>query len=201
MSKNPFLFNTHDLPRRPGEMREYELTFDEHEALGFEVLAIAADEPIDIDLRIESVAEGILATATVRTEASGECGRCLDAVYYDVNESFQELYEYVEDPRQARKKNKPGKKRVNKTEEEDFSMYADVEAAASTDKSKIYCSQKILGLSPSKLISIGFDFVGANAIDTDTIGSYFGNTADFNNNSGIRFAANFPVISNNKVIY
>jgi uncharacterized protein len=120
MSKNPFLFNAHDLPRRPGEMREYELTFSEHEALGFEVLAIAADEPIDIDLRIESVAEGILATATVRTEASGECGRCLDAVYYDVDESFQELYEYVEDPRQARKKNKPGKKRVNKAEEEDL---------------------------------------------------------------------------------
>ena len=120
MSKNPFLFNAHDLPRRPGEMREYELTFDVHEALGFEVLAIAEDEPIDIDLRIESVAEGILATATVRTEASGECGRCLDAVYYDVDESFQELYEYVEDPRQARKKNKPGKKRVNKAEEEDL---------------------------------------------------------------------------------
>jgi uncharacterized protein len=101
-------------------MREYELTFDVHEELGFEVLSIAADEPIDLDLRIESVAEGILATATIRTEASGECGRCLDAVYYDVDESFQELYEYVEDPRQARKKNKPGKKRVNKTEEEDL---------------------------------------------------------------------------------
>jgi hypothetical protein len=33
MVKNPFLFNTHDLPRRPGEMREYELTIDVHEAL------------------------------------------------------------------------------------------------------------------------------------------------------------------------
>ena len=120
MSKNPFLFNAHDLPRRPGEMREYELTFDVHEELGFEVLSIAADEPIDIDLRIESVAEGILATATVRTEASGECGRCLDAVYYDVDETFQELYEYVEDPRQARKKNKPGKKRPSKVEEDDL---------------------------------------------------------------------------------
>jgi uncharacterized protein len=120
MVKNPFLFNTHDLPRRPGEMREYELTIDIHEALGFEVLSIAEDEPIDIDLRIESVAEGILASATVRTEASGECGRCLDAVYYDVDETFQELYEYVEDPRQARKKNKPGKKRPSKVEEDDF---------------------------------------------------------------------------------
>jgi len=120
MSKNSFLFNTHDLPRRPGEMREYELSIDSHEELGFEVLSIAEDEPIDIDLRIESVAEGILATATVRTEASGECGRCLDAVFYDVDESFQELYEYVEDPRQARKKNKPGKKRPQKNDDEDL---------------------------------------------------------------------------------
>lgn len=126
MSKNPFLFNTHDLPRRAGEMREYELTIDEHEALGFEVLAIAADEPIDIDLRIESVAEGVLATASVRTEASGECGRCLDPVFYDVDETFQELYEYVEDPRQARKRNKPGKsgksgdKRAQKNDEDDL---------------------------------------------------------------------------------
>ncbi len=31
MSKNPFLFNTHDLPRRPGEMREYELTLPQFE--------------------------------------------------------------------------------------------------------------------------------------------------------------------------
>ena len=87
-----------------------------------------------------------------------------------------------------------------KTEEEDFSMYADVVEAPSTNKSKVYCSQKILGLSPSKLISIGFDFVGANSIDVDTIGSYFGNTANVKYNTGTRFSANFPVISNNKMI-
>lgn len=84
--------------------------------------------------------------------------------------------------------------------EEDFSMYADVVDAPSTNKSKVYCSQKILGLSPSKLISIGFDFVGANAIDVDTISSYFGNNANVKYNTGIRFTANFPVISNNKMI-
>ncbi len=118
MSVNPFLFNTHDLPRRAGEMREYELTIEKHDALGFEVLAIAEDEPIDIDLRIESVAEGVLASASVRTVATGECGRCLDPVSYDVDEKFQELYAYVEDPRQARKKAKPGKKRVAKEEDD-----------------------------------------------------------------------------------
>lgn len=89
---------------------------------------------------------------------------------------------------------------TSKTVEEDFSMYADVVEAPSTNKSKVYCSQKIIGLSPSKLISIGFDFVGANSIDVDTIGSYFGNTANVEYNTGTRFSANFPVISNNKMI-
>ena len=119
MPQNPFLFNTHDLPRRAGEMREYELTIDKHEALGFEVLAIAKDEPIEIDLKIESVAEGVLATASVRTIASGECGRCLDPVEYDVDESFQELYEYTEDPRQARKKDKHKKREPEELDDED----------------------------------------------------------------------------------
>lgn len=119
MPQNPFLFNTHDLPRRAGEMREYELTIDKHEALGFEVLAIAQDEPIEIDLKIESVAEGVLATASVRTIASGECGRCLDPVEYDVVESFQELYEYTEDPRQARKKDKHKKREPEELDDED----------------------------------------------------------------------------------
>ena len=119
MPQNPFLFNIHDLPRRAGEMREYELTIDKHEALGFEVLAIAQDEPIEIDLKIESVAEGVLATASVRTIASGECGRCLDPVEYDVDESFQELYEYTEDPRQARKKDKHKKREPEELDDED----------------------------------------------------------------------------------
>lgn len=48
---------------------------------------------------------------------------------------------------------------TQKTEEEDFSMYADVVDAPSDNKNKIYCSQKIIGLSPSKLISLGFDYV------------------------------------------
>ncbi len=89
---------------------------------------------------------------------------------------------------------------TKKTEEEDLSMYADVVDAPSDSKSKVYCSQKVLGLSPSKLISLGFDFVGANKIDVDTIGSNLNNTVDVSSNYGVRFAANFPVISNNKMI-
>ncbi len=88
-----------------------------------------------------------------------------------------------------------------KTEEvEDYSQYENVETSGENKNSKVYCSQKIIGLSPSKLISLGFDYVGANALTTDTLSNYFDYTGEIKNNYGVRFAANFPVISNNKVI-
>jgi uncharacterized protein len=117
MSKSPFIYNTHDLPRRPGEMREVRLVIDLHEPLGFEVMAIAQDEPIDIEMKLESVAEGVLVTANVLSEAVGECGRCLDEVVFDIDENFVELFEYAEDPRQARKKEKKKSQRAKDADE------------------------------------------------------------------------------------
>ena len=117
MSKTPFIYNTHDLPRRPGEMREVRLVIDLHEPLGFEVMAIAQDEPIDIEMKLESVAEGVLVTANVLSEAVGECGRCLDEVVFDIDENFVELFEYAEDPRQARKKEKKKSQRAKDADE------------------------------------------------------------------------------------
>jgi len=117
MSKSPFIYNTHDLPRRPGEMREVRLVIDLHEPLGFEVMAIAQDEPIDIEMKLESVAEGVLVTANVLSEVVGECGRCLDEVVFDIDENFVELFEYAEDPRQARKKEKKKSQRAKDADE------------------------------------------------------------------------------------
>ena len=116
MALSPFIISAHDLPRRPGEIRQMRLEIDEHEALGFDVLAIAQDEPIDIDFTLQSVEEGVLVTGTVISVASGECGRCLDPLEIDVDEPFQDLYEYDVDPRQARKADK--KKSAKKLEEE-----------------------------------------------------------------------------------
>jgi len=105
--KNPFLFSCHDLPRRAGEMREYELTFDDHEPMGVPLLAVPADGEIFVDLRIEAVDQGVLATGVVSAEAIGECTRCLDPVTFEIDETFQELYHYQADPRHKPKKHLP----------------------------------------------------------------------------------------------
>lgn len=87
-----------------------------------------------------------------------------------------------------------------KVEEEDFSQYANVEDPTSSNVTKKYCSQKVIGLSPAKLISIGYDVVLNHHMQSDSLSTYMNNTSIVNRNQGIRLAANFPVISNHKLI-
>ena len=47
-----------------------------------------------LDVRLESVHEGILVTAEVETTASGECGRCLEPLTEPLQVEFQELFAY-----------------------------------------------------------------------------------------------------------
>ena len=58
------------------------------------LVAVAAGEPIDLSVRLESVHEGILVTADVATRYTGVCGRCLNEVAEGVRVAFQELFAY-----------------------------------------------------------------------------------------------------------
>ena len=155
-----FIFNSHDLPRRAGEMREYEITIDEHPAVGIPLLAIAADAPIDVDLRLQAVAEGVLVSGDVRAEAVGECTRCLEPVSFEVDESFTELYNYEIDSRQKNGgKNNKGKKPVEVEvgdEDEQLWMEGDLidleapirDAVILTMPTNPLCSEDCQGLCP-----------------------------------------------------
>ena len=104
---------THDLPHRAGEMREYQLNITDHGGLGFDAVSIPKDEPIDVDLKIESVSEGVLASAHITSFAVAECGRCLEPLEYEIEEDFQELFEYEKEGKDKKKK-----KSKNEDEEE-----------------------------------------------------------------------------------
>ena len=116
---NPFLFSCHDLPRRAGEMREYELAFDDHEPIGVPLLAVPSGGVIFLDLRLEAVHQGVLASGEVSAEAIGECTRCLDPLTFDIDEKFQELFHYQVDPRQKPKVN-PAKKEIDVEDEDEL---------------------------------------------------------------------------------
>jgi len=99
MMAKAFLLNTHDLPRRAGEMKEYHLAIEFDNPIGIDVIEVPAGV-LNINLRLESVTEGILATGDFETVAKGECIRCLDPIQLKLDRNFQELYFYKADPEQ-----------------------------------------------------------------------------------------------------
>ncbi|MGV0799397.1 DUF177 domain-containing protein, partial [Mycolicibacterium elephantis] len=62
--------------------------------IGLELVAIDEGAPLELDLRIESVSEGVLVTGRVSAPTSGECARCLTAVTGSVEIELTELFAY-----------------------------------------------------------------------------------------------------------
>lgn len=84
------------------------------------------------------------------------------------------------------------------TEEEDYSQYDNLDFVDGSVKR--YCSAKIIGISPAKLLSLGYDFQLAHALTVGAIDTFYSETANISNSQGMRFTANIPVISNNALI-
>lgn len=94
--RSPLVLSTRSLNRRPGTMQELSRTVVLEEDLGTEVIAIKAGTPVEIEVRLESVMEGVLVTGSVRGTATGACVRCLDPADLEVAGHFQELFAYAD---------------------------------------------------------------------------------------------------------
>jgi uncharacterized protein len=95
--KTDFTVGVYDLMHRPGEQRELSLDIVAPEKMGEGLIAVPAGANIHLDLRLESLHDGILATAQVETTAVGECGRCLEPLTEDLQVEFQEVFAYSVD--------------------------------------------------------------------------------------------------------
>lgn len=83
-----------DLIHQPGHMREVTLNIQVPEQLGAGVIVVPENKELSLDVRLESVHEGILATADIETVAIGECARCSNEVRLPIAVNFQELFGY-----------------------------------------------------------------------------------------------------------
>jgi len=93
----PLVFDTSELSRRPGSMLEMQRTVPAPDDLGdIDVIAIPPGQPIELELRLESVMEGVLVTGSAHATATGFCVRCLDAMTRHVGSRFQELFAYAD---------------------------------------------------------------------------------------------------------
>ena len=94
--RTPLVVDTRELGRRPGSMRPLRRTVPAPESLGGELIGVPLGADVDLDLRLESVMEGVLVSGTATAPLSGECGRCLEPVDDTLTVDLQELYAYTD---------------------------------------------------------------------------------------------------------
>jgi uncharacterized protein len=92
--RSPLVLDVRDLARAPGSMRLWRRSVPSPDAFGTDNVGVASGAPLELDLRLESVSEGVLVTGTISASVRGECGRCLDPVTDELVVDVVELFAY-----------------------------------------------------------------------------------------------------------
>jgi uncharacterized protein len=90
----PFVLPIRDIIHRSGEMREHTIEVPAPAKWGEGLVSIPEGEPVVVEVRLESVHEGILASGDIDTQYSGVCSRCLTDITEGLQVEFQELFAY-----------------------------------------------------------------------------------------------------------
>ena len=92
--RSPLVLDISRLGRRPGTMTTIRETVPSPSRMGLDLIAIQPGAEVDLDLRLESVSEGVLVTGTVRAPTRGECARCLTPITGEIEIELTELFAY-----------------------------------------------------------------------------------------------------------
>jgi uncharacterized protein len=88
----PLELDIRALGRRPGSMIRVSRTVPAPADLGLDVIGVPEGADLELEVRLEAVLEGVVATGTVRAPLVGECVRCLDPVSDVLETDFAELF-------------------------------------------------------------------------------------------------------------
>jgi uncharacterized protein len=92
--RNPFVFDLREVGRQAGSMRVFRRSVPAPADLGLDLIAVPEGAPLAVDVRLESVTEGVLVTGTVTAPVRVECGRCLEPVSDELSVDVCELFAY-----------------------------------------------------------------------------------------------------------
>jgi uncharacterized protein len=92
--RSPFVIDVREVGRRAGAMRTYRRSLPAPAGLGLDLIGVPQGAPLDVDLRVESVTEGVLLSGTATGPLTGDCGRCLEPVSDELVVDFRELFAY-----------------------------------------------------------------------------------------------------------
>lgn len=91
---DPLVLDARSLQRRPGSMITVTRTVSAPAGLGVAMARVPEGSPIALDLRLESVMEGVLVSGTADLQIGAECSRCLDPVSWNEDVDLAELFRY-----------------------------------------------------------------------------------------------------------
>ncbi len=100
-SNSPMRVDITRLGRRPGAMVTLRNTVASPSRIGLPMIAIEEGAPLELDLQVQSVSEGVLVTGTVAAPTVGECARCLTPVKGRVRVGLTELFAYPDSTTEA----------------------------------------------------------------------------------------------------
>ena len=86
------VLDTHELGRGAGGMKRVSRAVEAPAGLGIEVIAVPPGSPIDLDLMLEAVVEGVLVTGSASAQLRGECVRCLTEISDQIDVDLLQLY-------------------------------------------------------------------------------------------------------------
>ncbi len=86
--------DVHDLLGRPGASRTWRGS-EVLESVKTEMASVPPETPVDVDVRLESVIEGILVSGTLSGQMSYRCARCLKDFRGEFDVRVRELFAHV----------------------------------------------------------------------------------------------------------
>jgi uncharacterized protein len=98
---SPMTVDITRLGRRPGAMVTLRETVPNPSRIGLDMIGIEPGAPLELDLQIQSVSEGVLVTGTVTAPTAGECARCLTPIDGRVDVTLTELFAYPDSATEA----------------------------------------------------------------------------------------------------
>jgi uncharacterized protein len=108
--RGALVFDMRSLSRQAGSARDLQLTVPAPEDLRLDLASVPVGASIELDLRFEAVAEGILVTGSATAPLAGECARCLAPVAGTVTASFTELYLYGDERPRGSRESRDGRR-------------------------------------------------------------------------------------------
>jgi uncharacterized protein len=90
--RSGLVLDTHELGRRAGAMKQVSAVVEAPAELGIDVIGVPPGSPVELDVRLESVVEGVLVTGTATVAVRGQCVRCLTEIADELEVDVQELF-------------------------------------------------------------------------------------------------------------